>query len=104
MPARDLKIDPLLHHPERHGIYTVKIKITLRLYFTSLFHDDYELQIQNFCRFVKILEYRNFLHDRTIFLDARFQARSKVFNFSLFAENQSFRKFEMKKRKNLFRN
>ena len=53
MPARDLKIDPLLHHPERHGIYTVKIKITLRLYFTSPFHDNYELQIQNFCRFVK---------------------------------------------------
>ena len=60
MPARDLKIDPLLHHPERHGIYTVKIKISLRLYLTSPFHDDYELQLQNFCRFVDILEYRNF--------------------------------------------
>ena len=50
MPARDLKIDPLLHHPKRHGIYTVKIsltvKITLRLYLTSSFHDDYELQLQ----------------------------------------------------------
>ena len=101
MPARDLKIDPLLHHPERHGIYTVKI--TLRLYFTSLFHDNYELQIQS-SGFVIAIFAHDFLHDRTIFLDARFEARSKIFNLSLFEENRSFQKFAMKKLKNPFRN
>ena len=82
MPARDLKIDPLLHHPERHGIYTVKIKITLRLYFTSRFHDDYELQLQNFCRFVDILEnYRNFQKVEFRVRNRNFRARFFVLSY-----------------------